>query len=170
MAQCDYCNQPIPKSAKFCNHCGEEQINSLLDEEIKNEPKNRVVSNNGFLTVLCILTLVGSVFGVFRGVFYQAVSEEFGNGGYARGWIYALLNIGTIAAAIIMLNKSKIGLYVYSVFQVLYLGFVIFTALYYTEDDMYLFAILVAMLFFIPSLAFLIMYWLPQNVKSMKSP
>lgn len=174
MAKCDYCNKQIPKAAKFCNYCGEEQIDSLLGEDIIEDKKvvRKVPeTKNNFIMVLAILTIIGSVFGLFRGMFYQAISEDFGNSGFSRGWIYAILNIGTLVAAILLINRSKMGLYMYTFFQVLYLCFVVYVTFIYSQqtgDIGDAFVMLIALFFIIPSLAVLVMYWLPQNVKNLK--
>jgi hypothetical protein len=80
-----------------------------------------------------------------------------------RGSLYLLTSIGTIIGAVIMLNKKILGLYVYTVSQVIYLITIFFALSYYvSEIGDFLgeqFAILVAMFFVVPSVAILAMYW-----------
>jgi ABC-type transport system involved in multi-copper enzyme maturation permease subunit len=80
-----------------------------------------------------------------------------------RGSLYLLTSIGTIIGAVIMLNKKILGLYVYTVSQVIYLITIFFALSYYVREiGDFLgeeFAILVAMFFVVPSVAILAMYW-----------
>ncbi len=165
MNYCSSCGNKLDKNAIFCSSCGEEIVAAEADL-FEDKPRVNTVKkeSNDFITILCILTLVGSALGVFRGLFYQAVAHDFGgNLGYHRGWMFAVANLGTIAGAIIMMNKSKVGLVLYTVFQVAYLALVVFTSFIYVEEDLAAFSMLISMFFLIPSIAFLIMYWLPQN-------
>ncbi|MFZ9029019.1 MAG: hypothetical protein ACO2Z9_08385, partial [Crocinitomicaceae bacterium] len=77
-----------------------------------------------------------------------------------RGLLFVMVNIGTIIGAIVMLSRKLTGLYVYSVFQVLYLLVIVWATLSHlggVQTD--IFAVTIAAVFFLPSLAFLIMYW-----------
>lgn len=163
MKSCINCSVVLKDDDIFCGSCGEEQ-NLFLEKSqpIRNKAKD-------FITVLCILTLVGSFFGMFRGLFYQFVADAGNNDTYYRGLIFFIANLGTMAGAIMMLNRSKIGLYIFTGFQSLYLIMVIITSLVYFEDEeSAVLSFMLAMIFFLPSLAFLIMYWLPQNKFALK--
>lgn len=165
MKKCISCSVDLKDDDIFCGTCGEEQ-GLFVDET---SPKKIVSRSKDFIVVLCILTLVGSFFGMFRGLFYQLIAGEANNDEYYRGLIFFITNLGTIVGAILMLNKSKIGLYIFSGFQVLYLIMVLLTSLVYFDDDVSaILAFMLAMIFFLPSLAFLIMYWLPQNRSVLK--
>lgn len=157
MQHCIHCQVEIIKNAKFCSSCGKSQeaIDSIDNLDFIQPIKK---GNSSFLTTLCILTLVGSALGILRGLLYQAIASDthFGNSEFIRGWLYVLVNIGTIAGAVVLLKKKNIGLYIYTVFQVLYLILIIWALSIYGTDEM---SITIAAFFFLPSLAFLIMYW-----------
>jgi hypothetical protein len=165
MKKCTSCSADLKEDDIFCGACGEEQnlfVEKVLPQKVSSTSKD-------FITVLCILTLVGSFFGMFRGLFYQFVADAANNDTYYRGLIFFVLNVGTAAGAIMMLNRSKIGLYIFTGFQILYLIMVMVTSLvYFGEEDESVFAFMLAMIFFLPSLAFLILYWLPQNKLALK--
>lgn len=155
MKSCIACNAEIEDEFNFCKICGTNQ-NELQNDLIK--------GNTTFLTLLCILTIVGSLFGIARGWIYEIVST-IGNDGYFRGWIYIITNIGTLIGAIIMLNRKKIGLQLYTVSQSIYILTVIFATIVYESSYFGGFALAISMLFLVPSILFLILYWQNTNTK-----
>ena len=104
MKSCIACDAKIEVEFNFCKICGTNQTVQQND---------LVKSNTTFLTILCILTIGGSLFGIARGWIYEIVSTV-GNDGYYRGWIYIITNIGTLVGAIMMLKrKKKWSLFIY---------------------------------------------------------
>jgi hypothetical protein len=149
MKSCIACNAEIEDEFNFCKICGTNQ----------NEQQNDLIkSNTTFLTILCILTIVGSLFGMARGWIYEIVSTV-GNDGYFRGWIYIITNIGTLVGAIMMLNRKKSGLLLYTVSQSVYILTVIFATMIYESSYFGGYALAISMLFLVPSILFLIFYW-----------
>ena len=124
-------------------------------------------SSSAILNTLCVLTLIGSVFTILRGIVYFTISSG-GGGAWAdlmnvRGSLYLLTSIGTIIGAVKMLNKEMLGLHVYTVSQVIYLINIFFALSYYLDEfksnfgDQ--FAIIVVMFFVVPSVVILALYW-----------
>ena len=124
-------------------------------------------SSSAILNTLCVLTLIGSVFTILRGIVYLTISSG-GGGAWAdlmnvRGSLYLLTSIGTIIGAVKMLNKEMLGLHVYTVSQVIYLITIFFALSYYLDEfksnfgDQ--FAIIVVMFFVVPSVVILALYW-----------
>jgi len=66
-----------------------------------------------FLTVLCILTFIGSGWGLISAL---AFTDE-GLNAYASyyKWVMILLNVGTLFGALQMWKLKKMGLYIYTV-------------------------------------------------------
>tara|TARA_R110002073_G_scaffold8207_3_gene45737 strand:+ start:20924 stop:21436 length:513 start_codon:yes stop_codon:yes gene_type:complete len=161
MQHCIHCGLEIANNATFCSSCGKRQDEVNPSNNLDTvETVNR--GNPTFLTTLCILTLVGSLIGIYRGLLYQtfASGSHFGNAEYIRGWLYVLVNLGTIIGAIVLLNKKSLGLYIYSVSQVLYLILIIWaTSVYFGDKYTDQLALTISAFFFLPSLAFLIIYW-----------
>jgi uncharacterized membrane protein len=162
MKYCAQCGEEFKAQTNFCPSCGlkvASDATDLLDNHGSTTPSNK--GGSAFLITLCILTLVGSFIGVLRGLFYQAVATApNGNTEYYRGFLFVLVNLGTIAGAIVLLNKKYIGLYLYSSFQVLYLILILWTtSVYIGNQHTDMLALTISMFFFLPSLAFLIMYW-----------
>ena len=120
------------------------------------------------LLVLCILTIIGSVFGILRVFLYEIGAIVAGNETYVRGLLYVLFHTGTLAGAIIMLCRSMVGLYVYSISQILYIVLVLYT-IYGTYDGKEeAGAIIIGAMFWLPSLVFLILYWTLPIKKCLK--
>jgi len=158
MKSCVACNAEIEAGFNFCKICGTKQ----------NSPQNDLIkSNTMFLVILCILTIIGSLFGIARGWIYELVSTV-GNDDYFRGWIYILANIGTLAGAIMMLIRKKSGLYLYTVSQSVYILTVIYATIIYESSDFEGFAIVFSMLFLVPSIVFLVLYWQKMITKHLK--
>lgn len=155
MKSCIACNAEIEEGFNFCKICGSNQ----------KAHQNDLIKNKGmFLTVLCVLTIIGSIFGIARGWLYELVSTV-GNDDYFRGWIYIFANIGTLAGAILMLKRKKTGLHLYTVFQSVYILTVIYATIIYEVSDFEGLAIVLSMFFLIPSIIFVILYWQNSNTK-----
>jgi hypothetical protein len=156
MTNCIRCNQNLERETNFCPNCGEDQsLNEVTREK----------SNASFLIVLCTLTIIGSIFTIARAYLYEMVAMMDSGFDYVRGWIYAGSGIGTLIGAVLMIQRKLLGLYVYSIFQVIYIITVIVASFSYGNvmeeygDEINLIASAIAMFFIIPSLAFLGLYW-----------
>lgn len=150
MVKCNKCSAALFEDSKFCPNCGQDQ------REVSDM---RQVSST-MLTTLCILTIVGSMFTIGRALLYEIIAS-IGSGGYYRGWIYTITSIGTISGAVLMLQRRFIGLKVYTVFQIIYILTVIFATLDHSSSSLNVgsLAFGIAMIFLIPSIFFLIIYW-----------
>ena len=158
MKSCIACNGEIEVGFNFCKICGTNQ---------NVEQNDLIKTNTTFFTILCVLTIVGSLFGIARGWIYELVST-MGDDGYYRGWIYIITSIGTLAGAIMMLKKELKGLYLYSVSQGVYILTVIYTTILYETSEFEGFALIISMLFLVPAIVFLILYWQTMFKKHLK--
>lgn len=161
MINCKRCNQEMADTTNYCPTCGEDQRDGAVTQQ---------KSNSTFLLVLCILTIVGSLFTIGRAYIYELVSMIDDSHFYYRGYIYMGTSVGTLVGAIMMLNKKLMGLYVYTIFQVIYIITVIVASGSYGDafdgssiehgsnpfDGL---AVFIALVFLVPSIAFLVMYW-----------
>lgn len=94
----------------------------------------------GFLTVLCVLTFIGSGFGVLGNLLYAFIAKDLTNYpspfsnpildemllkmSEVAPWKYALLaflSVGSIIGAVFMLYMKKQGFHIYTVAQILIL-------------------------------------------------
>ncbi|MCR9173961.1 MAG: hypothetical protein NXI10_15765 [bacterium] len=70
-----------------------------------------------FLTVLCILTFIGSGWGIISALaFQEPLMKEYAGYYY---WVMLLLNVGTLFGAIQMWQMKKIGLYIWTASEVI---------------------------------------------------
>ncbi|MCU0350720.1 MAG: hypothetical protein MUF43_07820, partial [Flavobacterium sp.] len=109
-----------------------------------------------FLIILCVLTIIGSVFTILRGFVYELFSTLDDNHTYFRGWIYIITSFGTLTGAILMLQKKFLGLLIYTFFQIAYLITVSYaTSLYFYSSELDYnfgpFAVVVSSFFIFPS-------------------
>lgn len=65
-----------------------------------------------FLTVLCILTFIGSAWGIIGAFMQDAGLDSYAS--YYK-WVMILLNVGTLFGALQMWKMKKMGLYIYTV-------------------------------------------------------
>lgn len=152
MTNCKRCNGQMDEESNFCPNCGEDQrANNVIQYK----------SNSSFLIVLCVLTIIGSVFTIGRAYLYEMVSMMDGHSNYIRGWIYAGSALGTLVGAIMMIQKKLNGLYIYSAFQGIYIITVLVASFSYSDKgrSASLLASGIAMFFLLPSILFLILYW-----------
>lgn len=70
-----------------------------------------------FLTVLCILTFIGSGWGIIQSLAMQS-PELAAYAGYYY-WVILLLNLGTLFGAIQMWQMKKTGLYIWTAAEVI---------------------------------------------------
>lgn len=154
MEKCIRCNTPLESGTSFCPVCGADQR--------FNPGANQ---SSVMLIILCILTLVGSVFQLFRGMLYELVAAADNNSEYIRGWIYSITAIVTIIGAIMMLQKQLKGLYVYTAGQAIYLLTCFWATSVYLEDVTDSDRILVwiiSSIFIIPAIIFMILFWMDE--------
>ena len=161
MTNCKRCNGQMDKESNFCPICGEDQRANKI---------NQFKSNASFLIVLCVLTIIGSVFTIGRAYLYEMVSMMDGHSNYIRGWIYAGSAVGTLVGAIMMIQKKLNGLYIYSAFQGIYIITVLVASFSYSDkgNSASLLASGIAMFFLLPSILFLILYWTNMIKKQLK--
>jgi hypothetical protein len=167
MTNCKRCNGQMDEEINFCPVCGEDQRANNV---------NQHKSNASFLIVLCVLTIIGSVFTIGRAYLYEMVSMMDGHSNYIRGWVYAGSAVGTLAGAIMMIQKKLNGLYIYSAFQVIYIITVLVASFSYSDvfgnidkgNAASLLASGIAMFFLLPSILFLILYWTNMIKKHLK--
>lgn len=70
-----------------------------------------------FLTVLCILTFIGSGWGIISSLaFQEPLMSEYAGYYY---WVMLLLNVGTLLGAIQMWQMKKMGLYIWTAAEVI---------------------------------------------------
>ncbi|TNE53382.1 MAG: hypothetical protein EP338_12675 [Bacteroidetes bacterium] len=70
-----------------------------------------------FLTVLCILTWIGSAWGIISSLFIQDPGLKEYAGYYY--WVMLALNLGTLFGALQMWKLSKMGLYIWTACEVI---------------------------------------------------
>ena len=173
MTNCKRCNQQMDEEINFCPTCGEDKRGHFVSQQ-----QHQQKSKPTFLIVLCVLTIIGSVFTIGRAYLYEMVSMMDGHSNYIRGWIYAGSAIGTLTGAIMMTQRKLNGLYIYSIFQVIYIITVIIASFSYGDtfggtNDLATFganafASVVAIFFLIPSVLFLVLYWTNMIKKYLK--
>ena len=165
MTDCKRCNEQMDEEINFCPRCGE-------DQRINNG--NQKNGNTSFLIALCVLTIIGSAFTIARAYLYEMVSMMGNSSNYLRGWIYAGSGIGTLVGAIMMIQRKLNGLYIYSVFQIIYIITVLIASFSYGDEfgshgkEASLLASGIAMFFLLPSILFLILYWTNMIKKYLK--
>jgi hypothetical protein len=152
MKHCTNCNEPLDDGLKFCSSCGADQ---------SPKPANATTGNATLLIVLCVLTILGSMFTFARALIYEALSTMDESHEYVRGWIYAGTSILTAIGAIMMLLRKLAGLYTYTVGQVIYIITVIAASTTYEDlfDGSEAFVMAITMFFLVPAIGFLILYW-----------
>ncbi len=157
MKHCTNCGTPLNDEVKFCPSCGTEQTGFVTKAEVKQALPAVVI-------VFCILTILGSVLGLIRGLFYEVVANVADNEEYWRGYAFAACHLGTLVAAIVMLTRKIWGFWMYVLFQLAYFGLMIFTLYTYsnsfenTSGEEFIGSIFIMAIFGIPSLVMLVLY------------
>jgi hypothetical protein len=148
----------MEEEINFCPTCGEYKRGNNV---------NLQKSNPTFLMVLCVLTIIGSVFTIGRAYLYEMSSLLGAHSNYIRGWIYVGSSVGTLAGAIMMIKRKLDGLYIYSASQVINIITVLVASFSYSaafrnsvgcNEDLLL-ASGIALFFAAPSIVFLVLYW-----------
>lgn len=170
MKQCTNCGNMLTDDATYCNVC-----NTALNERF-DDFEARPKYNDTFLKVLCILTIIGAVFGIVSEISSFAQNQQLPIEGIMLvGYLSLTLSVVKLGSAIAMLKKKLAGLYFYTIAAILGITVQIYSAVI-TAD--YMDAMIqntgspiggnalmtvgtsIVVVFY---LAFLIMYWLPVN-------
>lgn len=163
MKNCVKCGTPLDDEALYCKACNTNQM-SFFDEF---EPP---VYSDTFLKVLCVLTIIGAVFGLISAM--ASIAGGVGlpiEGLKVVTYISTGVAIGKLTGAIFMLQKKLNGLYIYTAAAILGLIMQVYSVVLtsgYMEslpgmsNTIVIISTAFAVVFF---LAFLIMYWLPVN-------
>ena len=160
MKHCTNCGIPLNDDSKFCPSCGTEQTGFTTNNAAKQTTLPAVV------VVFCILTILGSVFGLIRGLFYEVIATATDNTGYWRGYAFALCHLATLVAAIAMFVRKLWGFWLYVVFQLAYFGLMIYTLYSYTNlnadsnSGEFIGSVFITAIFGIPSLIMLVLYFI----------
>ncbi|WP_298512843.1 zinc ribbon domain-containing protein [uncultured Kordia sp.] len=167
MKNCIACNQPIAAEVKFCPHCGAKQpsqtanIPNTAEQEAQAKPPTIII-------ILAVLTICGSLFGIGRALLYDLFGSATNDDSIRiRAIIYVVTSVGTILGAVFMLLKQRKGLYIYTVFQVIYIATVIYAASAHSHKDENLSSAMLVF-FVVPAILFLILYWLKDIRKHLK--
>ncbi|WP_420574287.1 hypothetical protein [Kordia sp.] len=173
MKNCINCNHPIEETSHFCPNCGANQGVKVVYVQNNNTNNN---NKPVYLIVLCTLTICGSLFTIARALLYEffaAITED--DGIATRGIIYIISSCGTIIGAVLMLARKLLGLYIYSVFQVIYIV-TLGAAIYFYNNRFSLkptngleeFSGVIFFYFGLPAIVFLVLYWLKDARKHLK--
>ena len=165
MKYCTNCGVSVlDENAKFCSACGAPQ--TAIEPNLHHKQNE---GNNAARVTLCILTILGSILGILKGLFVEAFySQNYGIGQGQQlpfGYASALFNLGTLVGAVLMLNKMKTGYINYIAFQWANISTVTFWAVYstyfinnYPGQSSQPFFFLLASVTVIPSLVFMALY------------
>ena len=128
--------------------------------------QNEQKQTSSTLVVLCVLTLLGSVFILLKGLIGYFILAD-SNATRSEGgilfinlvyFIEFLSCIGAIAGAIIMLIGKKIGLVIYAISSILYILLTVAFAVFCFFSIIGIPVGLLQLLYLIPSILFLILY------------
>lgn len=159
----------LADDATYCDACNTPQTAGF--DEFEPKPKK---GNDTFLKVLCILIIVGFLFTVISTV----VSFSKGAAAYPFEGMELLTYIGVgisivkLIAAVLMLQKKLMGLYIYSIAALVGIAVTIYSlslTANYLEATMggagRTIMIASGAVMVVISLVFLILFWLPVNKK-----
>ena len=107
------------------------------------------------LTILVVFTIIGSLFSMGKSLLYDAVLSYFGAGDFLY-YVYVATCVGTIFGAVMMLSKKKMGLYIYSVSQAVFILLFILSRI--PSEGVY-YSASYTMLVALPAAIFLALYW-----------
>jgi len=163
MKYCKHCGATLTDdAAAFCSSCGTNQYD--VSEPGISEKTNNM--GGAALVTLCILTILGSVLGILRGLFFEAIASgnDFGHNN-SLGYASAFFNVGTLMGAVLMLNRKLTGFWLYAASQIVCIVLVILKTAEF--DDMIghsggygNIALLISLLFIVPYALFLLLYFL----------
>jgi hypothetical protein len=155
MKNCPVCTNVLSDSAKFCPVCTTDQ--NMLPE------KQEADYNSIFLKVLCILTIIGSTFGLISIPVSLSLGHEYEVEALSGSIIGLTMGVALVklAAAIMMLKKKLLGLHIYTGAAIMGLAYDVYMLIAFKLGDMT--GLLSGVLDIGVILIFLIMYWLPVN-------
>lgn len=133
MKYCSNCGKPLNENNHYCLACKTFQAVEKSSTDISTAKTPPII------ITLAVITMLGSVGGMVRGLFYQTTASFFKSGalhneGYNRGYILLLLNLGTFIAAIFMLRLKPWSYYMYLIFQLAYIVFTFYISFIYSTD------------------------------------
>ena len=128
--------------------------------------QNEQKQTSSTLVVLCILTLLGSVFILLKGLIGYFILADSNDTRSEGGILFInlvyfiefLTCIGAIVGAIIMLIGKKIGLVIYAISSILYILLTVAFAVFCFFSIIGIPVGLLQFLYLIPSILFLILY------------
>ena len=155
MKNCPVCNNPLSDTATYCPVCTAEQTPV--------SPEKETDYNSIFLKVLCILTIIGSSFGLISIPVSLSLTEDYPAEKLPEAIIglTMVLSLIKIAAAVMMLKKKLLGLHIYTGAAVVALGQALYMIIAANETNIT--GLLSGVLDIGVIIVFLIMYWLPVN-------
>ncbi|XOV68067.1 MAG: hypothetical protein ACFHU9_02620 [Fluviicola sp.] len=127
----------------------------ILDEDLDRSPQHDTIP--GTLVALCILTMVGSVFILFK----DFITYQFYEGYYDLPLVYGaevLACIACIGAAILMLLRRLIGFYIYVGSSIIYVAAILWFWLGIMDFEVSAWTILLIFVYVAAPIGFVIMY------------
>ncbi|HEY6160655.1 MAG TPA: zinc ribbon domain-containing protein [Bacteroidia bacterium] len=162
MNYCPHCGTALEPASRFCSACGADLQPVESSAMQKSDPAG--------LTTLCILSLVGSIFGLFRSWIYASLSIAISHNEDWRTWGFIAMNLLTMTGAALMIARRMNGLYIYTAGQVGYLFLTLYTTFHISSEvhELSGLAIMLSMVFFLPALSFLILFWMPFSKQHLR--
>ncbi len=113
---CVNCGIKLPEiQVKHCPGCGY----LIHPDGLQKDPTPKARREAALIT-LCVMTILGSIVGMLKALAIELVySSEyiFSNNNYHFGYLSLVFNLGTLAAAIIMLMGRRTGYKIYLISQ-----------------------------------------------------
>ena len=160
MKPCLKCSNMLTNDATYCHVCNTKQTEGFEAFETMAKP------NDTFLKVLCILTIIGAGLGLISlPISLKAIPDLDIDYPVELIVLGGLLSAVKLTAAILMLRKKLIGLYIYTGAAVVEIGLSVYTNLTTTltagpTEILAYIGMAIGLLF---SVTFIILYWLPVN-------
>jgi len=145
----------------FCYTCNTSQPEGFGEHKAAK-------SNDTFLKVLCILTIIGASFGLLGLPVSAMASEQLGIEVSVFTIIAGfIIVVAKLTGAIFMLKKKRIGLHIYTAAGIGGILSSIYSSITMSEamgvnSNVTIISTIVGVVFVI---AFIVMYWLPENRK-----
>ena len=172
MKFCSDCGNSVPDNLATCSNCGKDQRVAQPVNTNNLTKQHPVQSDDTFLKVLCILTIVGATMSLMSLAFTFGMPTKMDHTvSYIVQIVSVLITIGKLTGAILMLQKRLTGLYMYTAAASVSIALTVAMAFGFNavevQDNLISEAIvtLVFVISIIIAAAFLIMYWLKMNRK-----
>ena len=128
--------------------------------------QNATKQRSSTLLALCILTIIGSVLIILKGLFayfiLEASNDKMSSEGIAFINVIYLIEflscIGAIVGASIMLSGKKVGLLVYQISSILYIALTVVFAFFCILSIIGILIGLLQIVYLIPSIVFFVLY------------